>query len=64
MAVALVIDTSGSMEGEKIRHARAAASAFLDTLVEGDQVSLITFDSSFEFCGSSMICSFKVARRH
>jgi Ca-activated chloride channel family protein len=43
--VALVVDTSGSMSGEKIHHARVAASSFIDGLAEGDIVSLYSFSS-------------------
>lgn len=43
--VALVVDTSGSMSGEKIHHARLAASSFIDGLAEGDIVSLYSFSS-------------------
>ena len=43
MAVALVIDTSGSMSGQKITNARMAASSFLETLRDGDIVSLFGF---------------------
>jgi Ca-activated chloride channel family protein len=42
-AVALVIDTSGSMAGAKIQHARAAARAFVDKLSDGDLVSIASF---------------------
>ncbi len=43
MDVALVVDTSGSMSGEKITNARMAASSFLETLRDGDIVSLYAF---------------------
>lgn len=43
MAVSLIIDASGSMEGEKILNARHAAVSFLSTLVDGDLVSIYTF---------------------
>ena len=42
--VLLVIDTSGSMEGEKITQAKAAASVFLDNMPPQNQVGLLTFD--------------------
>ena len=41
--IALVIDTSGSMRGDKIEAARAAASALVSALSEGDIVSVDTF---------------------
>jgi Ca-activated chloride channel family protein len=43
--VALVIDTSGSMEGDPIAAAREAAVAVLDALQDGDRLTLVTFDS-------------------
>jgi Ca-activated chloride channel family protein len=41
--VALVIDTSGSMRGDKIESARAAATALVSSLADGDIVSIDTF---------------------
>lgn len=46
--VALVIDTSGSMEGRPIDDARAASAALLDSLHDGDRFALVTFDSRAE----------------
>ncbi|MBN1947970.1 MAG: VWA domain-containing protein [Bradymonadales bacterium] len=46
VAMALVIDTSGSMDGQKIRDARTAAHALVDRLVLGDMVTVITYSSS------------------
>ncbi len=43
LAISLVIDASGSMAGEKIRHARMAASRLVDSLSDGDVVGLYTF---------------------
>jgi Ca-activated chloride channel family protein len=42
-AVSLVIDTSGSMAGDKIRHAREAASRLVSELRDGDIVNVVTF---------------------
>lgn len=42
-ALTLAIDTSGSMRGENIVHAREAALRLLDELEPGDIVSLVTF---------------------
>lgn len=47
-AVALVVDTSGSMGGAKIEHARAAAKAFVDKLPDGDILSLASFADTAE----------------
>jgi Ca-activated chloride channel family protein len=43
--LALVIDRSGSMRGERLRNAIAGANAAVDHLGEGDVVSVIAFDS-------------------
>ncbi len=42
-ALVLAIDTSGSMQGDKIRHAREAAQRLLAELHDGDVVSIVTF---------------------
>jgi Ca-activated chloride channel family protein len=42
--VALVIDQSGSMGGDKIEHARQAAIQAVDLLRDSDIVSIITYD--------------------
>jgi Ca-activated chloride channel family protein len=44
----LVIDTSGSMEGDAIRDARAASLALLDSLAEGDRLAVVSFNSDTE----------------
>lgn len=44
--VALVVDTSGSMSGDKIQNARMAAASFIDGLAEGDIVSLYAFSDA------------------
>ncbi len=43
--LALVVDTSGSMEGEPIEQAREACVKLLDLMSEGDAVSITTFGS-------------------
>lgn len=45
-AVALVIDTSGSMAGEKIQHARQASQRLVESLRDGDIVSVTTFSDA------------------
>ncbi|MEN3334886.1 MAG: Ca-activated chloride channel, partial [Blastocatellia bacterium] len=45
LAIALVIDKSGSMIGSKIEMAQEAASATVDFLSERDSVGVIAFDS-------------------
>ena len=42
-AVALLVDTSGSMSGPKIEHAREAATALMNKLPDGDLVGLYSF---------------------
>lgn len=42
--LALVIDTSGSMQGAKIENARAAARTLIESLKDGDIVSVDRFD--------------------
>ena len=46
--LSLVVDTSGSMEGEPIEDARDATLAILDLLREGDRVSVVAFNSTTE----------------
>jgi Ca-activated chloride channel family protein len=46
--VALVVDTSGSMEGQPIADARAATEALLDSLEPGDRLSVVVFHSETE----------------
>ncbi len=43
-AVAVVMDTSGSMAGPKMDNAKVAAKALVDKLPDGDIVTLISFD--------------------
>jgi Ca-activated chloride channel family protein len=56
--VLLVIDTSGSMRGDKIDQAKAAALAFLDNMPTQNRVGLVTFDSQpqvFDFNLNALI---------
>ena len=56
--VLLVIDTSGSMEGDKIEQAKTAALAFLDNMPAQNRVGLVTFDSQpqvFDFNIDSLV---------
>ncbi|MEC7518392.1 MAG: VWA domain-containing protein [Myxococcota bacterium] len=45
MAVSLVVDTSGSMAGDKIQNARMAAASLLENLADGDIVSIYGFSN-------------------
>jgi Ca-activated chloride channel homolog len=44
--LALVVDTSGSMEGQKITNARAAARTLASSLPDGDIVSVVSFSDA------------------
>jgi VWFA-related protein len=44
--VAILLDTSGSMAGDKINAARSAASRFIEGLQSNDQVAVLTFDKT------------------
>lgn len=46
--LALVVDTSGSMEGRAMDDARAASLVLLDALRDGDRLAVVTFDSRSE----------------
>lgn len=46
MAVSLVVDTSGSMAGDKIQNAQMAASSLLESLSDGDVVSIYGFSNA------------------
>ncbi|WP_437780445.1 vWA domain-containing protein [Sorangium sp. So ce1097] len=48
LSVHLVLDVSGSMQGEPIARARDAARALVDRLEAGDDFSLVTFSSDAE----------------
>jgi Ca-activated chloride channel family protein len=53
--LALVIDTSGSMEGDAIRDARAAAKALVDSMSDGDRLAIVTFNSRTEVLVPSLL---------
>src|SRR5271169_2877781 len=46
--LALVVDTSGSMEGKPIEDARAAAVALVDSLSPKDRLAIVVFNSKTE----------------
>ena len=48
LSVHLVLDVSGSMDGESIRRAKDAANRLVDKLAPTDDFSLVTFSSSAE----------------
>ncbi len=53
--MALVIDRSGSMAGEKIVHARQAALALLDQLDEHDRLTVVHFGSDVSVLPGAMV---------
>jgi Ca-activated chloride channel family protein len=54
--LALVVDTSGSMQGDAIEQARKASLAVLDTLSDGDRLSVVSFDSEARvLCPSTVL---------
>lgn len=48
LAVALVLDVSGSMQGQALIDAKVAAARFLDRLEPNDQAALIAFSSAVD----------------
>lgn len=53
LRLALVLDRSGSMQGEKLRIAKRAALAVLDQLNERDSVALVVFDDRIDVIQSA-----------
>jgi len=49
LALALVIDKSGSMSGSKIELAKSAANASVELLSKEDEIGVITFDGSYHW---------------
>lgn len=47
MAIALIIDRSGSMAGPKMRQAKLAAKALVERLEDRDRLALITYSSDY-----------------
>jgi Ca-activated chloride channel family protein len=45
----MLIDTSGSMDGEKIRNLKVAANQFIEQMGNKDQLTLLTFESEITF---------------
>lgn len=56
MALSLVVDVSGSMAGDKIANARMAAQSLIETLREGDLVSVYAFsDDVYEIAAPTIV---------
>ncbi len=54
-----VLDTSGSMRGEKLEQCRAAIEYCLENLNEGDRFNVVTFGSKIESFRESVVASSK-----
>jgi Ca-activated chloride channel family protein len=54
MNVAIVIDHSGSMQGEKIAHARAAAAGLVERLGPADRAAVIQYDDEAQVLAPMM----------
>ncbi len=52
--LALVLDRSGSMQGEKLEYVKQAASHVLDQLDEHDQAALVVYDDTIQVLARSM----------
>lgn len=50
----LVLDTSGSMSGAKMKNARTGAVQLLDMLHDNDQISVLPFSSSPQWAGKNL----------
>ncbi|MFA5073954.1 MAG: VWA domain-containing protein [Nitrospirota bacterium] len=53
--LALILDRSGSMDGEKIEHLKEAAEYVIDQLTDADYLSLVIFDDQVETLFSGLI---------
>lgn len=52
LQIALVIDRSGSMSGEKLQITKAAVAQFIRSLEPDDRVSVVTYDDHVDLlCG-------------
>lgn len=61
--VALVIDRSGSMSGDKLRIAKEAVSRLIRSLGPNDQVAVVAYDDKVDIVGSLQQPSEALARR-
>jgi len=52
--VAVVLDRSGSMAGERLANAKAAAGRFVEGLADDDRVALVAYDSTVDVLVPSM----------
>ncbi|MCE9560185.1 MAG: VWA domain-containing protein [Armatimonadetes bacterium] len=63
LQVALVIDRSGSMSGEKLEITKAAVAQFIRSLDPDDRVALVTYDDRVELVSALEAPSETLARR-
>jgi Ca-activated chloride channel family protein len=63
ITLALVIDRSGSMVGNKLDMAKEAALAVLDRLTEQDQVALVIYDNEIDTIQTRTLVSAELKRR-
>ncbi len=54
LELAVVIDRSGSMQGEKLHHAKQAAAHLVDMLSERDRAAVVMYDSEIDVVSPSM----------
>jgi Ca-activated chloride channel family protein len=50
----LVLDTSGSMRGDKIRQARQSVAQLIEILEDNDMISLLTFDNELNWMANNI----------
>jgi Ca-activated chloride channel family protein len=62
--LSLVLDRSGSMQGEKIARARAAAAYCIDQLMPQDRVSVVIFDDAIDVLVPSRMVEDREAIKH
>lgn len=62
--VSLVLDRSGSMQGEKINYARRAAKFLVDQLSKDDYLSIVNYDDKVEITSPSQPVRNKEALKH
>ncbi len=55
LEVAVVIDRSGSMQGEKLHYARQAAAHLVDLLSARDRAAVVMYDNEIEVVSPSMV---------
>ena len=57
--LAIVIDRSGSMAGEKLEYVKQAAGNVLDLLQEQDRVALVAYDSEVSLLSPQRSCNLR-----